>query len=208
MTTKYHISKNGNTAECKATKRACPVVPDGDLEQFHSEDFRDVENFMMRQYSDLNSGIVRKKFSKNFNVSDGLIGNEETDVERLTDVKLLHYAKMNDSFWRAQTWLTDTEGRPIAFIEFMKRDDETLELCDIEVRPDFRGRKLSRRLVKAVEKQMNMKMIHTGGYTADGLKSIAPLFHSEESLKEIEKKKTYSEMSFVMDWDRQYSHQS
>lgn len=39
------------------------------------------------------------------------------------------------------------------------------------------------------------------------LKSIAPLFHSEESLKEVEKKKTYSEMSFVMDWDRQYSHQ-
>lgn len=207
MMTKYHISKNGNIAECRANKRACPVVPDDDLDQFHSENFEDVENFMMRQYSDLNSGIVRKRFSKKFTVSDELIGSEETDVERLTDVKLLHYAKIDDSFWRAQTWLKDTEGRPIAFIELMKKDDKTVELCDIEVRPEFRGRKLSRRLIKAVEKKMNMKMIHTGGYTTDGLKSIAPLFHSEESLKEVEKKKTYSEMSFVMDWDRQYSHQ-
>lgn len=205
MATKYHISKNGNIVECRATKRACPVVPDDELEQFHSNDFREVENFMMRQYSDLNSGIVRKKFSKNFSVSDELIGNEEKDVERLSDIKLLQYANINDSFWRAQTWLTDTEGRPIAFIEFMKKNDKTLELCDIEVRPEFRGRKISKRLVKAVEKKMNMAMIHTGGYTADGLKSIAPLFHSEESLREVKNKKTYSDMSFVMDWDRQYS---
>lgn len=208
MATKYHISKNGNIAECKATKRACPVMPDDDLDQFHSDDPREVENFMMRQYSDLNSGIVRKKFSKKFTVSDELIGTEETDVERLTEIKLLRYAQMEDRFWKAQTWLTDTENRPIAFIEFLKRDDKTVELCDIEVRPEFRGRKLAKRLVKAVERKMNVKMIHTGGYTADGLKSIAPLFHSEESLEEVKKQKTYSDMSFVMDWDRQYAHQS
>lgn len=206
MATKYHISKNGNIAECKATKRACPVMPDDDLDQFHSEDPREVENFMMRQYSDLNSGIVRKKFSKKFTVSDELIGTEETDVERLTEIKLLRSAQMEDRSWNAQTWLTDTENRPIAFIEFLKRDDKTVELCDIEVRPEFRGRKLAKRLVKAVERKMNVKMIHTGGYTADGLKSIAPLFHSEESLEEVKKQMAYSDMSFVMDWDRAYSN--
>lgn len=201
---KYHISKNGNIVECTAHKRACPVQPD-DIEQCHSSDYRFVENFMLKQYDDIYSGVIRKKFKKKFVISDALIGDDKTDVERLSELTLLNYADIDDNFWRAQTWLTDTEGRPIAFIEFLKRNSTTLELCDIEVRPEFRGRKISKRIIQAVEKKMNMTMIHNGGYTADGLKHIAPLFHSGEDLRALTEKEVYSPMSFVMDWDRQYS---
>lgn len=203
--TKFHITKDGSVAECRATEKTCPLtnkLPNG-LEQFHSDDWREVESHMMRQYSDMNmNGTVKKlPYKKKFTVTGDLIGDSSTDVERLEEPVLSN--TFNE--YISHTWLKDTEGRPMGFIRYMQIG-KRLELCDVEVRPEFRGNGLGKRMIKAVEESLGNTMVHTGGYTDAGLRSIAPLFHSDDDVEELKNSShTYNPMSFVLDWDRKYT---
>lgn len=141
-------------------------------------------------------GLV-KPLPSNVKVTPELIGSPETDVDRIVyqDVK---------KRWGTDShvWLHDTEGHPIAYIKVMKDDEKKdIGLCDIEVRPEFRGHKLSKRLIEAVEKNEGRKIVHTGGYTPEGLRSIAPLFHNDEEMKIEREKIGFNSMTFVNDWD-------
>lgn len=192
---KYHISSSGNVVKCRAVKTACKAQPPEGYEQFHSEIEFEVYDVISRQYHDILEGIKRPRLPKKFVVTDELIGSPDTDVERLS-VSSEH----NKPFGKvSHIWLSDTEGHPIAYIK-VSQEEKGLYLYDIEVREEFRGHGLSKRIIKAVEKNTGMKMKHEGGYTPEGLRSVAPLFHDEKWIEE-EKERTFSSMKFVTDWD-------
>lgn len=201
MGKKYHISKSGNVVECRAVKGPCRAQPPPDLEQCHASDDREVYEHMNRQFADIFSGVKRKKFPPITEVTDELIGSPETDVERLTS-RSEEKGWGNSMATSHQLWLHDTEERPIAFIQVNEyHSDNTLGICDIEVRPEYRGRKLGKRLIEAVEKKFEQKLNHYGGYTPDGLKSIAPLFKSKEEIATGDYS-MFDPMTFVKDWDK------
>lgn len=199
---KFHISKAGNVVPCKAVKGPCRAQPPSDLEQVHAEDSEAVYRHMERQYHDVLEGVRVKRLPAPEKVTPEIIGSEDTDSER-TLIKASRTGRLADSH---QLFLHDTEGRAIAFIQVNTyHSDGRLGLCDIEVRPEYRGHKLARRLIKATEEEFGKKMTHEGGYTPDGLKHIAPLFKSEEGLSELRGSiSTFSPMTFIDDWEREW----
>lgn len=154
---------------------------------------------MARQYNDVLKG-VRRTFPPLGEITEKLVGDVTTDVAR-TEVKASKKNYMQP-ITEHQLWLRDTEGRPMAFIK-VNENTTTGEvgLCDVEVRPEYRGRKLGARLIKATEVMLGKPVVHTGGYTPEGLKHIAPLFHTAEEVEEL-KYNTFGSMTFVSDWDR------
>jgi GNAT superfamily N-acetyltransferase len=190
----YHISKAGNIVKCRARKSACTVIPPEELSQVHDKDLMKVFKHMNHQLADISAG--RSKIAKPLpdTIDDSVIGTVDTDVERTEVV-----ASGNES---RQIFMRDTEGRAIAFVQVLEYSDK-IELCDIEVRPEYRGWKLSARLFTAVEKMFGKELIHTGGYTPDGLKYIAPLFG--RSIEDTcNTPSMFAAMSFVDDWDREW----
>lgn len=191
----YHINIHGAPAECEAASpETCTAKGPKGVGQFHSDDPDKIEGFMYAAHKNVLDGKKRRKFPKEFVVTDELVGPADTDVERLS----------GDSYdGRHALWLRDTEGRPMAYLKIME-NDETLQLCDLEVRPEFRGRGLVKRIVRAAELKHGKKMTHNGGYTPEGLVSIAPLFHSAEELSKIRDVHLYPSMTFVESWDSAY----
>lgn len=202
MSGKFHIDKHGNVARCAADKMPCKAQPSGNIRQFHGDNEQEVYVAIAKQYRSVlkslrHNSVPLSKVSKIEPVTDELIGHVLTDHERLSvsgrsetkfGVMVLH-------------WLHDVEGRPIAYMK-LSEEEGGVFLYDIEVRPEYRGYGLSRRLLRAFEKVSGKKVEHEGGYTAAGLRSVAPLFHDSESL-EKEKSQLYDDMSFVSDWDKQ-----
>lgn len=201
MSEKFHINSRGEVRPCKAVKGPCRATPPDDIDQVHGSDSREVYDHLARQYDDVFRGVKRKKFPPVGRVTDELIGDPSTDVERISDVSKVRVSG-NYRVVERQLWLHDTEERPIAFIKVNEYPDR-LGLCDVEVRPEYRGRKLSHRLIEAVEKKLGQKMTHDGGYTPEGLRSVAPYFKTEEEI-DLEKG-TFNSMTFVTDWDREWA---
>lgn len=201
MSEKFHINRKGEVRPCKAVKGPCRAQPPDDIDQIHGSDSGEVYDHLARQYNDVFSGIKRKKFAPVGEVTDELIGDPATDVERLSEVSRSTWRSVGGVTER-QLWLHDTEERPIAFIKVNEYPDR-LGLCDVEVRPEYRGRKLSHRLIEAVEKKLGQKMTHEGGYTPEGLRSIAPYFKTDEEI--ANSRDTFRSMTFVTDWDREWA---
>lgn len=201
MAEKYHINSKGEVRPCKAVKGPCRAKPPDDIDQVHGSDSKEVYDHLARQYNDVFSGIKRKKFPPVSEVTAELVGDPSTDVERLSEVSKKKFGGV-DSITEHQLWLHDTEDRPIAFIKVNEYSDR-LGLCDVEVRPEYRGLKLSHRLIEATEKKLGRKMTHEGGYTPEGLRSIAPFFKSGLELATAEA--SFRSMTFVSDWDREWA---
>lgn len=186
---------------CRATKNPCRAQPPDDMDQFHSEDSEAVYHNFARQYNDVMQGRKRKVFAKDFVVDDALIGDEATDVER---VSVLHEKKsfgMGPKILNRELWLHDTEGRPIGYMKIMEPDDrDEIQLFDVEIRPEFRGRRLSHRFIRAVSKKLGKPMVHRGGYTPEGAGALAKLFGRED----YDAAPSFNSMTFVEDWDREW----
>jgi GNAT superfamily N-acetyltransferase len=200
---KYHISKRGEVVPCRAVKGPCRAQTPEDIEQVHGT-VQEVYDHMQRQFNDNLKGVQRKTFPPIGVVTDELVGSTETDNERTTqeDSEERYGSSGHHLF------LHDTEGRAIAFIKVLKYSNGQVELCDIEVRPEYRGRKLSQRLFKVVESRFGRKLKHEGSYTEDGWKHVAPYFKSEEELAfppgGVERPRFVSPMTFIEDWDREW----
>lgn len=201
MPEKYHINRNGEVRECKAkSPESCRAKPPDGIDQVHGEDARGVDDVLARQYNDLWSGIRRKKFPPiPEKITPELLGDPSTDVERLS---VQSKKKWNSGVTSHHIWLHDTEERPIGFINVNEYEGR-LGLCDIEVRPEYRGNKLSTRLMDAVEKKFGQKLTHEGGYTPDGYERVAKRFHDEESMART--KAEFNPQTFVANWDKEWS---
>lgn len=201
---RYHINRKGERGICKAkTVESCRANPPYGLDQIHGTP-EEVDKALENTYES-RWGFVRKSFKKlpeGFIPSEKLIGDPDTDHERLS-VSAPAYQLDGQAH---HIWFHDTEGRPMGFIKVVDdKDRDVIRLNDLEIRPEYRGNNLSKRLIKACEKSFGRKMIHEGGYTQTGFKALAPIFHSKEALEEYRKEYLYNDMTFVRNWDLEES---
>lgn len=70
----------------------------------------------------------------------------------------------------------DDTGTPVAYLSCLPQPEVT-ELCDLEVREEYRGRRYSKAIIEATQEHFGKAIVHTGGYTPDGLERIAHYFH-------------------------------
>ena len=183
----YHIDENADATVCTVGADSCSVIPFKGYVQFHSDIKSEVYNVIDQQYYDTQEGVERFRLSENVEITDTLVGSPETDVARLVSPLAPRKRLFGTTY---HMWLLDTAGHTAAYIK-VAHDTKanTLSLYDLEVRSQFRGRGLAQRTIRAVEAKFGLTMTHDGGYTPEGLRSIAPLFHDEQWIKD-EKDKT------------------
>lgn len=214
MNRMYHISKKGNPEICRAkTPETCKAKPLDGMQQVHGYDKNSIvqsieEKIKSREgnFPEIKKKDLRPKtlFKKGVKVPQELLGSAGSDVDRLIVAESRKYMAGKPEDPEAfHVFLKDVEGRPMAFIKVVKNfKTQELELNDIEVREEYRGNKLSHRLIKACEKSFGLPMTHRdGGYTASGLTSVASLFHSPEEIDNWNEYSIYNEMTFIHDWD-------
>jgi GNAT superfamily N-acetyltransferase len=100
-----------------------------------------------------------------------------------------------------QWWLL-RDGTPVAFVSTLTFTDGRqagcdFQLCDIEVRPEYRRQGLTHTLIEAVEKIEGMPIWTSGGFTPLGAEALGWLRvkpWEEPGVK-------YRDMTFVNDWN-------
>lgn len=93
----------------------------------------------------------------------------------------------------------DETGETVAYLSCLLHQD-IVELCGLEVREGYRGRGYSKTMIDAVQEYFGKTLVHTGGYTPDGLERIAHYFHSSYVVATM--RAEFSPMSFVYDWEQ------
>lgn len=193
----FHLESEGSVGVCEREGK-CGILPIAPYHQFHSARKEAVE-FARSRMADAADSMAHRvvPLVDDFEITDQEVGPVLTDHARL-----VHGAEMVRPYGTVrQMWLHAASGHVIAFIQFsVDMVAHELQLYDIEVRPEFRGRGLGRRTIAAVEKLTGMKMTHDGGYTVAGLRAIAPMFHDSEWIAR-EEKECFSPVEFVEDWD-------
>lgn len=108
--------------------------------------------------------------------------------------------KWSDDGQFLNAWLLANDGKtPMAFMKLMNHG-KNLELCDIEVREEYRGQKAGVDFILAIGEYFGQNVIHSDAlYTESGLRSIAPLFAMQNRKKKVGI--PLSPMKFVADWD-------
>ena len=100
-----------------------------------------------------------------------------------------------------RAWLLDHEGTALGMIHWShqpgKRFGEAC-ICDIEVREEYRGRGLAKRLILSVEDELSETLHTTGGFTPEG---EAALGTTPQHPGYPKPSHGYRSMSFVHDWD-------
>ena len=99
-----------------------------------------------------------------------------------------------------QAWLLDEDCEtPVAFIKMMHHERD-LELCDVEVREEYRGQRIGVAFIRAMGEYFGQEVIHSDAlYTESGMRSIAPMFAKQHRNKKFSY--PLSPMHFVKDWD-------
>lgn len=100
-----------------------------------------------------------------------------------------------------RAWLLGVDGVPVAFLQG-KMLGEFFEVGLVEVRPDCFGNRLGLRIVFAVQEKMGVRAIGSGKYTAEGLKHLAPFFHSQKFIDLYDDDCVLPPQVFVKDWRR------
>lgn len=100
----------------------------------------------------------------------------------------------------AHHWLLLPTGEAVAFcrsLYYSSRSTHRLILCEVEVRPAYRGAGLSREIIEAAEAYYGERMWATGAFTEAGLRSLAfvPLVPNSGP-----RRARFHEMDFVKDW--------
>lgn len=199
----YHFDKNNNIVECQ-NPNECSVVP-STLHQYHGY-LNDINKHYCCQEYFLEDGKGYKT-SPDFNeinINVDFFETAETVLEHLT-ITARKVCSYDENLISYQAWLQDDNGIPMAFVKYMvNKNRRVVELCDIEVRPEYRGHNIGRHLINAIGVKYNLNVIHEGGYTNDGLKYISGMFnHNKNEIAELNSNK-YKDMSFVLDWDNMW----
>lgn len=99
-------------------------------------------------------------------------------------------------------WGVDDDGTVCAFVRMIAHPNY-LMLCDIEVRPGWRGNELGISLIRLIEQETQMTMYTSGNFTPKGLRSLSE--HLSVLGKEQEPTQpAHRDMTFVQDWDKKF----
>lgn len=100
-----------------------------------------------------------------------------------------------------RAWLMDQKGTALGMIHWSYRPGKRFGeacICDIEVREQYRGRGLAKRLILSVEEHIGARLHTTGGFTPEGEAALGATPQHPGHPKPAH---GYSAMSFVHDWD-------
>lgn len=93
----------------------------------------------------------------------------------------------------------DATATPVAYLSCLPQP-KVIELCDLEVREEYRSRGYSKEIITAVQNHFGKNIVHTGGYTPDGLERIAHYFHTYNVVFSMCPE--FEPLSFVYDWEQ------
>lgn len=93
----------------------------------------------------------------------------------------------------------DATNTPVAYLSCLPQL-KAAELCDIEVREEYRGHGYSKAIIEAAQEHFGKAIIHTGGYTPDGIERIAHYFRPQNIVETM--RPEFRPMSFVHDWEQ------
>lgn len=100
----------------------------------------------------------------------------------------------------ADQWWLLADGTPVAYLHTMEHRNRTEYrhvLCDIEVRPGYRGRGYARRIVEAANAVLATTLHTTGGFTPLGAQALSWLPVLPWEAPGVK----YDDQAFVADWD-------
>ncbi len=100
-----------------------------------------------------------------------------------------------------RAWLRDHEGTVLGMIHWSYSPGERFGepcICDIEVREEYRGRGLAKRLILSVEDRLGERLHTTGGFTPEGQEALG---NTPQHPGHPKPSHGYRSMSFVDDWD-------
>jgi hypothetical protein len=113
---------------------------------------------------------------------------------------LYNYNRSRKSF---TAWF-QVNGINAGMIRFLVGGNDVATICDIEIRKEFRGQKLSVHCIRLLEELVVEDTLYTSGhYTPEGFRSLSdnvpllPYAASQGEIPTID----YKSMSFVHDWD-------
>lgn len=138
---------------------------------------------------------------------DGVVYGETT-ISLGDDVEI-HVESTDQYGPTAKHWWLRLDGTPVAYLHTLTYPNRPVEqcpfvLCDIEVRPGYRGRGLSRRIVAAAEAAEGHRLHTSGSFTPLGARALGwvPVIPGNRAGV------SFDDMDFVADWDTQRSHSS
>lgn len=109
------------------------------------------------------------------------------------------------------------DGVPVAYLCYFHHDDnhvvegeeKGLALCDLEVRPEYRGKGLAKEIIRRVQESEDGKILYTSGcYTKTGYERLV---RNGEGLVPMQQwrvrygdthHEAFKDMTFVRDWDK------
>jgi GNAT superfamily N-acetyltransferase len=95
-------------------------------------------------------------------------------------------------------WLRLPDGTPIGMIHWSTKDAEPC-ICDIEVRDEYRGQGLAKRLIHSVEDQIGGRLHTTGSFTPEGRAALAAA--TPQASGYPARQHDFRSMTFIHDWD-------
>ena len=147
---------------------------------------------------------------------EGILGNVPVDLDGFGGIAVsatehiileegsYNYCRSRKNF---TSWLV-VNGTTVGMIRFLIGGDEVPYICDIEIRKEFRGHKLSHRFIALLEEFIvGGKLYTTGHYTPEGFRSLSGLVPLSPSSIEsrTEAKPYFGSMDFVASWENFYT---
>lgn len=217
---RYHISpKSGNPAPCRA-KGECPIGGE------HYESKQEALHGLEKEYAEKALESIKKSPSKTKVKRTAKVEKQEWPakaaiVEFQSSIPGATIAfHISDPSWRPdsnphkdrsiEAWLTTEDGN-VAFVKLFTRDESYapplgnhLAMCDIETRPDQRGRGLALALRQDIEEAYSMEIYSSGNMTPEGFEAFGPhvrTYPQPEGWSDYYKPSaSFNSMGFVASW--------
>lgn len=128
----------------------------------------------------------------------GVVIDAETHI--VIEGSFYNYNRARKHF---SAWLV-INGETVGMIRYLVGGTEEATLCDIEIRKEHRGKKLSATFIKLLEtKVIGEQLFTTGHFTPEGHRSLADVISMPEwAIKQgKEPEVAYRSMGFVENWD-------
>lgn len=222
---RYHFNPyTGDPGKCSAKKR-CPF---GDSETEHFATSEEATKAYEALYAPFHQPVDRREDKYDWPDRNESLHREFSSLH--TPGGTVHFAVGRCEWGREspdrsmEAWLSTPEGGNVSFIKLIYHNEKYepsvgpyLAMCDVETRPNMRGKGMARELRESIEAETGLLIYSSGSYTPEGWAAFGkhgrfiPREYASRSDLPGEK---FKSMGFVASWrhkiasepDRSISH--